>query len=127
MPVDLTTALAVGRLSLGAALAVAPSRTLRPWFGRDLGAEARAVARMLGARDLVLGAWLLDARGSGGVRAAAVAGAVADGADALVALTLARRRTRSLAVATLALAGSVAGMRVARQAADSTPAGSKLP
>lgn len=115
MPVDLATALAAGRLSLGAALTVAPSRTLRPWLGADLGVEARAVARMLGARDLVLGAWLLDRRGSGDARNAAIAGAVADGADALVALTLVRHRGRSLAVAALALAGSITGMWLARQ------------
>lgn len=107
------TALAVGRMSLGAAMAVAPSLAMRPWLG-GLSTEARALTRMLGVRDVALGGWLLGQRSSGDLRGAAAAGAVADGVDALIALALARRRGRSLAVAAVALTGAVAGIWVAR-------------
>src|SRR4051794_24425361 len=77
------TALAAGRVALGAGLLARPTPAAAPWVGRDAGrAGTRVFARALGARDLVLGLQTLDAvrRGSD-PRPLLLAGAAVDLAD----------------------------------------------
>jgi hypothetical protein len=97
-PRDAATALARGRIAIGAAALVAPAPGGRVMFGR-----------MLGGRDLVLGLGVVIALDRGApVRGWLEAGAVADTVD-LVACVLARdEMPRAAYLNTLALAGGAA-------------------
>jgi hypothetical protein len=102
------TAVAAGRVLLGAAALTQPSAVARPWVGAaadELG--ARVLGRALGARDLALGLGALAAarQASASPRSAGAwhaAGALSDGLD--FAITVAAwpqlpRRTRWLIAA----------------------------
>ena len=75
--------LAVGRLAIGGALALAPALTARGWIGDVSGTPgARALARGFGMRDVAIGTGALIAlQGGGPVRDWMLAGAAADAAD----------------------------------------------
>lgn len=84
---------AAGRVAIGAALLAVPHLVTRGWAG-EAGATpgGRVLGRALGARDLVLGAGVINALGTGDPSAKAWirASALADTADA-VATALAYR------------------------------------
>ena len=109
-PRELATAMARGRIALGAAAIAAPGVAGRVMFGRD-GSHpgVKAFARMLGGRDLVLGLGVVIALDRGApVRGWLEACAVADTVD-LVACTVAREEIpRATYVNTVALAGAAA-------------------
>jgi hypothetical protein len=109
-PRDAATALARGRIAIGAAALVAPGHGGRVMFGRDgSGTGINTLIRMLGGRDLVLGLGVVIALDRGApVRGWLEAGAVADTVD-LVACVLARdEMPRAAYLNTLALAGGAA-------------------
>lgn len=78
-------ALAGGRIAIGAGIWLAPKLTLKILgFGGDPGSAELTLARMAGARDLVLGIWhatVLDDRGE--LRRATNAITFADAGDAI--------------------------------------------
>ena len=118
-PSDAATALARGRIAIGAAALVAPGPGGRVMFGRDgSGPGMKALVRMLGGRDLVLGLGVVIALDQGApVRGWLEAGAVADAVD-LAACVLARdEMPRSAYLNTLALAGgaALAGLWLSRR------------
>jgi hypothetical protein len=118
-PRDAATALARGRIAIGAAALVAPGPGGRLMFGRDgSGPGIKTLIRMLGGRDLVLGLGVVIALNRGApVRGWLEAGAVADTVD-LVACVLARdEMPRSAYINTLALAGgaAIAGLWLSRR------------
>ena len=82
-PRDAATALARGRIAIGAAALVAPGPGGRVMFGRyGSGPGMKALVRMLGGRDLVLGLGVVIALDRGApVRGWLEAGAVADTVD----------------------------------------------
>lgn len=57
-PKQIARVVAIGRVTIGAALLIAPGRATRGWIGASDAARgsSRALARSLGARDAVLGA-----------------------------------------------------------------------
>src|SRR6476619_3964440 len=118
-PRDAATALARGRIAIGAAALVAPGPGGRVMFGR-YGSEPgmKALVRMLGGRDLVLGLGVVIALDRGApVRGWLEAGVVADTVD-LVAAVLARDDMPQTAyLNTVALAGgaALAGLWLSRR------------
>jgi len=112
--------LAAGRVVIGVAMVLLPSRVARVWAGPDAGAGAvTQITRALGVRDLVLGAGTLRALESGEpARTWVSAGAVSDAVDAAAAglagrHTGGRRATFTVVVASGAAAlGAVAAGRV---------------
>jgi len=84
--------LAIGRVVIGGALALAPALAARGWIGEVSATPgAQALARGFGMRDVAIGAGALAAlQGGGNVRDWMLAGAAADAAD-LAATVLARR------------------------------------
>jgi hypothetical protein len=89
---SLARQLAVGRVVIGGALAVAPALAARGWVG-DVSstAGAQALARGFGMRDVAIGAGALAALGNeGNVRDWMLAGFAADAGD-LAATLIARR------------------------------------
>lgn len=118
-PKDAATAIARGRIAIGAAALAAPGPGGRLMFGRDgSGPGIKTLIRMLGGRDLVLGLGVVIALDRGApVRGWLEAGAVADTVD-LVACVLARdEMPRSAYLNTLALAGgaAIAGLWLSRR------------
>jgi len=100
----LTRAHALGRVALGAGLALAPRLTAGPWLGRDARRPAAQVPiRALGARDLAIGLGTVYAVAQGhGVRPWLGAGVIADATD-LVATLRVRDRLPAAGVVTVAL------------------------
>ena len=98
---------ALGRVVVGAVLALAPGLAGEGWFGRDARRPATQVAiRALGARDLVIGLGTAYTAGQGfGARPWVLAGILADTTD-LAATLKARDDLTPLAVAVV---GAVAG------------------
>jgi hypothetical protein len=124
-PRGLATSLARGRIAIGAAALAAPGLAGRVMFGRDGSRPGvRALARMLGGRDLVLGLGVIIALDRGApVRGWLEACAVADTVD-LVACTLARDQIPPATYCpTVALAGgaALAGLWLSRRL-DPAPA-----
>ena len=78
----------IGRAVIGTALTVAPAMATRGWIGDDADrAGANVLGRALGVRDLVLGAGLLHALGTGApTRGWIAAAAMADAVDATATL-----------------------------------------
>ena len=116
---DAATAIARGRIAIGAAALAAPGPGGRLMFGRDgSGPGIKTLIRMLGGRDLVLGLGVVIALDRGApVRGWLEAGAVADTVD-LVACVLARdEMPRAAYINTLALAGgaALAGLWLSRR------------
>ena len=116
---DAATAIARGRIAIGAAALAAPGPGGRLMFGRDgSGPGIKTLIRMLGGRDLVLGLGVVIALDRGApVRGWLEAGAAADTVD-LVACVLARNEMpRAAYINTLALAGgaALAGLWLSRR------------
>lgn len=124
-PRGLATSLARGRIAIGAAALAVPGLAGRVMFAREGSRPGvRALARMLGGRDLVLGLGVVIALDRGApVRGWLEACAVADTVD-LVACTLARDQIPPATyVPTVALAGgaALAGLWLSRRL-DPAPA-----
>lgn len=108
---DLARAMAVSRIGVGVALAVAPGILLRPWVGAGEARRApvRMLARSVGGRDIALGVGtLLALRHDAPVRGWLEAGVLSDAGDAVGIL---------LAGGGIPLFGRVAGMGAALAAA----------
>ena len=101
------TALALGRLAIGAGIWLAPGRAARALGFDSIDAKALALGRVAASRDLVLGAWQLSALDDRqDLRRASLAVAVADGGDAL-AFGLALRSVGTRGAGLRGLAGAV--------------------
>jgi hypothetical protein len=118
--------LARGRAVVGIVLLLVPGLAARLWFGES-SPRIRALLRMVGVRDLILGVGALttvkehtqDAEWIG-------MGAVADAVDGVVTLTTSRLPFRGRLVGPTALGCAVLGIKLARDLADAreaTPAG----
>jgi hypothetical protein len=101
--------LAVCRASIGAGFIVAPRLAMRPWVGDLLGAPAgRLLARVVGARDVLLAIGALTAGRDEERTRWLLAGLAADAAD--LALTVGYRRRlprRGVALVCTIAAGGV--------------------
>jgi hypothetical protein len=110
---DASVALLLGRarIAIGAAAVLAPGLASRALSGRSASGIEPLLARMLGARDVMLGLGTVIALDRGApVRGWIEASAASDVADCLSSL-LARQRMRSFAfTATLALASGSAAL-----------------
>jgi hypothetical protein len=110
--------LARSRCIFGLVLVFAPGLAAWLWFGESSG-RTRALLRMVGVRDLILGVGALttvkertqDAEWIG-------MGAVADAVDGIVTLTMPGLPLRGRLVGPTALGSSVLGIKLARQLAD---------
>jgi hypothetical protein len=110
---------ALGRVVIGAGLALAPARTGGAWIGSDARRPATQVAiSAFGARDLALGLGAAYAAGQGhGAGPWLRAGVLADAAD-LAATLRAREHLPPLAVAgvsTLAAGSALLGLWLSRE------------
>jgi len=115
---SLARQLAVGRVAIGGALAVAPGLAARGWVGEVSGTPgAKALARGFGIRDVAIGAGALAAlQSDGNVRDWLLAGAAADAAD-LAATLIARRDLPALGrvgIAAMAATGATLSLLAAR-------------
>jgi hypothetical protein len=114
--------LARGRAIIGLILLAAPGLAARVWFG-DSSPRVRALLRMVGVRDLVLGVGALttlkertqDAEWIG-------VGALADAVDGVVTLTTPGLPLRSRLVGPTALGSALVGIKLARDLADARKA-----
>jgi hypothetical protein len=114
--------LARGRAIIGLTLLAAPGLAARVWFG-DSSPRVRALLRMVGVRDLVLGVGALttlkertqDAEWIG-------VGALADAVDGVVTLTTPGLPLRSRLVGPTALGSALVGIKLARDLADARKA-----
>ena len=114
--------LARGRAIIGLILLAAPGLAARVWFG-DSSPRVRALLRIVGVRDLILGVGALttvkeqtqDAEWIG-------CGALADAVDGLVMLTTPRLPLRSRLVGPTALGSALVGIKLARDLADARKA-----
>ena len=110
--------LARGRAILGLVLVAAPGITARLWFGEST-PQVRALLRMVGVRDLVLGVGALTTLKERTQDAEWVGvGALADAVDGLVALTTPGLTLRSRLVGPGALGAALLGIKLARDLAD---------
>lgn len=108
------------RAVVGLALVVAPGAAGRAWLGADAtSAAARAVTRMLGSRDVVLGIGSLTAvkEGRHGSEWLGMS-AVADAADAAVCLFAPKLGWRARVVGVVAALSAGFGLKLARDIAD---------
>jgi hypothetical protein len=116
--------LARSRAIVGLVLVFAPGIAAWLWFGES-SARTRALLRMVGVRDLILGVGALttvkertqDAEWIG-------MGAVVDAVDGIVTLTLPGLPRRGRLLGPTALGSSVLGLKLARELADEREAGS---
>ena len=129
MELDTRTAalvLARGRAVVGLVLLFVPGLAARLWFGES-SPRIRALLRMVGVRDLVLGVGALTTVKERTQDAEWVGmGAIADAVDGLVTLTTSRLPFRGRLVGPTALGSAVIGIKLARDLADAreaTPAG----
>lgn len=107
------------RVGLGMLMMASPRLAFGPIYGRGSGEPAAAaLARMMGARDAVLGAGgaIAVAERSGGANWLSMM-AVADGLDAVVNLSSRRLGWRGKALGVFAAASSVAHLVLAQQLA----------
>jgi hypothetical protein len=109
-PRDIATAIARGRMAIGAAAVAAPGPAAKVMFGRDgSGPGARAFARMLGGRDLALGLGVVIALDRGApVRGWLEASALADGVDLVTCLLAGDDIPKATLVNTVVLAAGAA-------------------
>jgi hypothetical protein len=112
--------LARGRAVLGLVALAVPGVVSRLWLGAGAATpHGKALTRALGVRDVVLGVGALNAvkEDTQGPEWLSM-GAVADGVDAIVSLTLRGTPRRTRLVALLAAGGAVAGLKLSRDLAD---------
>jgi hypothetical protein len=109
--------LAVARIAVGAALALAPSSAGRTWVGPAAGDPAtKVVFRAMGIRDLALGAGAYQALATGGpVRPWVVLGGVSDAVDATATLLAIRRLPLRNALPLIGVAIGSAGLAAVAQ------------
>jgi hypothetical protein len=108
----------LGRMAIGAALALAPERALSALGFTDVSPTAVAASRLAGGRDLVLGAVMMAAIDDPDrLRAASIANAAVDAGDAATfAAALAHDdglRTAALRGLAAAVPATIAGLWVA--------------
>jgi len=114
------------RAVVGLALMAAPGWAGRAWLGAGAaGPAARAVTRMLGSRDVVLGVGSLSAikEGRHGPEWLGMS-AVADGVDAAVCLFAPKLGWRARIVGVVAALSAGFGLKLARDIADRRDAAS---
>lgn len=114
----LTLVSGLGRMAIGAALALAPQRALPALGFTDVSPTAIAVSRLAGGRDLLLGAAMMAAADDPArLRAASLASAAVDAGDAATfAAALAHGdelRTAALRGLAAAVPATIAGLWVA--------------
>jgi hypothetical protein len=115
-----TTALVLARSRavVGLVLVFLPGVAAWLWFGES-SPRARALLRMVGVRDLVLGVGALTSVKEHTQDAEWVGmGAVADAVDGVVTLTMPGIPLRGRLVGPVALGSSVLGIKLARELAD---------
>jgi len=114
--------LARGRAILGLVMLVLPGIPARLAFGES-SPRIRAMVRMLGVRDLILGVGALTTVKERTQDAEWVGmGAIADAVDGLVTLTSPRLPLRTRLIGPGALAAAVLGIKLARDFADARKA-----
>lgn len=115
----LTLYITRSRVGLGLVMMASPRVAFGPIYGADAGVgSAATIARMMGAREAVLGAGAAIAVGERRQSAGWVSMiAVADGVDAVVNLTTRRVGWRARVLGTLAAASSVAHLVLAKRLA----------
>ena len=110
--------LARGRAVIGLVLLVIPGVPARVWFGES-SPRVRALLRMVGVRDLILGVGALTTLKERTQDAEWVGvGALADAVDGLVTLTTPQLPLRSRLVGPTALGSALVGIKLARDLAD---------
>ena len=109
-PRDIAIAIARGRIALGATAIAAPGPAAGVMFGSDgSGPGARALARMLGGRDIALGLGVVIALDRGApVRGWLEASALADGVDLVTCLLAGDEIPKATLVGTVVLAAGAA-------------------
>jgi hypothetical protein len=112
--------IARGRVVMGLAMLVVPSIMLRVMFGRDASTRtARVMARMFGAREVVLGVGTITSVKEGTQDAEwTSASAVADAVDGLAMAFSPGVPRRSRPAALIGASAAVLGMLAARSFAD---------
>src|SRR6476660_3048910 len=112
--------IARGRIVMGLAMLLVPSVMLRVMFGRDASTRtARVMARMFGAREVVLGVGTITSVKERTQDAEWVsASAVADAVDGLAMAFSPGVPRRSRPVAIVGTAAALLGLQAARQLAD---------
>jgi hypothetical protein len=114
--------LARGRAVIGLVLLVIPGLPARVWFGES-SPRVRALLRMMGVRDLILGVGALTTLKERTQDAEWVGvGAFADAVDGLVTLTTPRLPLRSRLLGPTALGSALVGIKLARDLADAREA-----
>lgn len=114
----LAAALARGRIVVGLVMLLLPGVVLRGWV-RRVTPEAKAVGRMMGARDVVLGLGALTAVKERTQDAEWLAmGAAADAVDAVVSLAAPGISRRGRLASLIAGSAAASGMWLARTFAD---------
>ena len=117
-PRTVALALSRGRIVAGLTLLIAPSLVLRNWV-KQTTPEAKALARMMGIRDLVLGLGALTAVKEETQDAEWLSmGAASDAVDALVSAFAPGISNRGRLVALVGAGSAVTGLMLARQFAD---------
>ncbi|HVM09669.1 MAG TPA: hypothetical protein VM345_14470 [Acidimicrobiales bacterium] len=119
--IDRTTLLGAIRLGVGAALVVAPGFAGRIWVGENAdGRGTRVFARALGARDLVLGARILQTRADKKEAVDFVkTGVISDVADVVATIVAFRHLSPARRLAMPLIAGAVGALGyAAAQAAE---------
>jgi hypothetical protein len=118
-----TTALVLGRSRavIGLVLLFLPGIAAHLWFGES-SPRIRALLRMTGVRDLILGVGALTSVKERTQDAEWVGmGAVADAVDGFVMFTTPRLPLRGRFIGPVALGSAVLGIKLARDLADSRP------
>ena len=114
--------LARGRAVVGLVLVFMPGLAAWLWFG-DSSARTRALLRMLGVRDLILGVGALTTVKEQTQDAEWVGmGAIADAVDGFVMLTSPGIPARGRLVGPVSLGSAVLGLKLARDLADARAA-----
>jgi hypothetical protein len=114
--------LARGRAVVGLLLLAVPGLPARVWFGES-SPRVRALLRMIGVRDLILGVGALTTLKERTQDAEWVGvGAFADAVDGLVMFTTPRLPLRSRLVGPVALGSALVGIKLARDLADARDA-----
>jgi hypothetical protein len=110
--------LARARAIIGIVLLAVPGLPARVWFGES-SPRVRALLRMVGVRDLILGVGALTTLKERTQDAEWIGmGAFADAVDGVVTLTTPGLPLRSRLVAPTALASALLGIKLARDLAD---------
>jgi hypothetical protein len=116
--------LARSRAVIGLVLLFVPGLPARVWFGES-SPRVRALLRMVGVRDLILGVGALTTVKERTQDAEWVGmGAIADAVDGFVTVTTPGLPIRSRLVGPTALASAVLGLKLARDLADARKAAS---